>query len=57
MSKPKYPLPDHDWEALIYRIIDGTNGDEESIEACEAIEEVRKERYALIQRLAKKEKA
>lgn len=53
--KPKYPMADSEWEALVYCIIDGTNGDEESMEACEAIERIRLERTELVRRLEKKE--
>lgn len=54
--KPKYPLPDKEWESLMRDVIDGDLGDEENKRACLAIEKIRDERYALIARLERKEK-
>jgi len=56
MSKPKYPLPDSEWEALMYRIVDSKYSDDESDEACECIEKIRNERAELVRRLERKEK-
>lgn len=55
-AKPKYPLPDREWEALMMAVIDGYLGDEENESACIAVEKIRNERYALIARLERKEK-
>ena len=49
-------MPDHDWEALVYRIIDGQNSDEDNMDACEAIEKIRDERAALVKMLEEKPK-
>ena len=56
MTKSRYPLPEHDWEALMMRIIDSKYSDDESDTACECIEEIRNERAELVRRLEKKEK-
>ena len=54
MSRPKYPMPDVEWEGLLYRIIDGQNSDEDNMDACEAIEKIRDERAALVKMLEEK---
>lgn len=54
--KPKYPMPDAEWEALLFKVIDSKYSDEESDEACECLEKIRDERYELVRRLEKKEK-
>lgn len=54
--RPKYPMPDDDWERLMFDVIDGTYSDEDNERACLAIEQIRNERMALIARLDGKEK-
>lgn len=54
MSKVKYPLPDAEWEALLFKVIDAKYSDEESDEACECIEKIRLERTELVRRLERK---
>lgn len=54
--KPKYPLANSEWEALLFKVIDSKYSDEESDEACECLEKIRDERYELVRRLEKKEK-
>ena len=55
-GKPKYPLPDQEWESLMRDVLDGDLGDEENERACLAIERIRDERYALKARLERREK-
>jgi hypothetical protein len=52
--KPKYPMPDAEWEALLFKVIDAKYSDEESDEACECIEKIRLERTELVRRLERK---
>lgn len=54
--KPTYPMPDDEWENLMFCVIDGTYSDEDNEQACIAIEKIRNERQALIARLEGREK-